>query len=44
MHHTIFGEVAEGYEVVKKIENCETGFMDRPVQEQKILSAEVVEA
>lgn len=44
MHHTIFGEVAEGYEVVKKIENCETGFMDRPVQEQKILSAEVMEA
>ena len=44
MHHTIFGEVAEGYEVVKKIENCETGFMDRPVEEQKILSAEVVEA
>ena len=44
MHHTVFGEVAEGYEVVKKIENCETGFMDRPVQEQKILSAEVVEA
>lgn len=44
MHHTIFGEVAEGYEVVKKIENCETGFMDKPVEEQKILSAEVVEA
>ena len=44
MHHTIFGEVVEGYVVVKKIENCETGFMDRPVQEQKILSAEVVEA
>lgn len=44
MHHTIFGEVVEGYEVVKKIENCDTGFMDRPVQEQKILSAEVVEA
>ena len=44
MHHTIFGEVVEGYEVVKKIENCETGFMDRPVQEQKILSAKVVEA
>ncbi len=41
MHHTIFGEVVEGYEVVKKIENCETGFMDRPVREQKIISAEV---
>jgi cyclophilin family peptidyl-prolyl cis-trans isomerase len=41
MHHTIFGEVAEGYDVVQKIENCETGFMDRPVQEQKILSVVV---
>ena len=41
MHHTIFGEVAEGYDVVKKIENSPTGFMDKPVKEQKILSTEV---
>lgn len=41
MHHTIFGEVVEGYDVVQKIENCETGFMDKPVKEQKILSVEV---
>ena len=41
MHHTIFGEVAEGYDVVKKIENSSTGFMDKPVKEQKILSTEV---
>ncbi len=42
MHHTIFGEVVEGYDVVEKIENCQTGFMDKPVQEQKILSVEVL--
>ncbi len=41
MHHTIFGEVAEGYDVVQKIENSPTGFMDKPVKEQKILSAQV---
>ena len=40
MHHTIFGEVAEGYDVVQKIENSPTGFMDKPVKEQKILSAQ----
>ncbi len=43
MHHTIFGEVVEGYDVVQKIENCQTGFMDKPVKEQKILSMEVSE-
>lgn len=41
MHHTIFGEVVDGYDVVKKIENTPTGVMDRPVKEQKIISAEV---
>ena len=41
MHHTIFGEVAEGYDVVQKIENSPTGFMDKPVKEQKILSPQV---
>ena len=42
MHHTIFGEVVEGYDVVEKIENCQTGFMDKPVQKQEILSVEVL--
>ncbi len=42
-HHTIFGEVAEGYDIVQKIENCRTGFMDKPLEEQKIISAKVVE-
>ena len=42
-HHTIFGEVVEGYDIVQKIENCRTGFMDKPLEEQKILSAKVAE-
>ena len=41
MPHTIFGEVVEGYEVVQKIEGCRTGFMDKPLEEQKILSVEI---
>ena len=41
MHHTIFGEVVEGYDVVQKIENCQTGFMDKPIQKQEILSVEI---
>lgn len=40
-HHTIFGEVVEGYDVVQKIENCRTGFMDKPVEDQKIISTQV---
>lgn len=43
MHHTIFGEVVEGYDTVEKIENCQTGFMDKPVQKQEILSVEVLQ-
>lgn len=37
MHHTIFGEVIKGYEVVEKIETAKTGPGDRPVEEQKII-------
>ncbi len=41
-HHTIFGEVVEGYEAVEKIENCRTGFMDKPTEDQKIIKAEIL--
>lgn len=39
MHHTIFGEVITGYDVVEKIENIETDASDKPVTEQKIIKA-----
>jgi peptidylprolyl isomerase len=39
MHHTIFGEVIKGYDVVVKIENVPTGFSDRPIETQKIIKA-----
>jgi len=39
MHHTIFGEVVSGYDVVQKIENAQTGPMDKPLAEQKIIKA-----
>ncbi len=37
--HTIFGEVAEGYENVEKLENVRTGYGDKPVDDQKIIKA-----
>lgn len=39
MHHTIFGEVVFGYEVVQKIENIATGPSDKPLSEQRIIRA-----
>jgi peptidylprolyl isomerase len=41
--HTIFGKVVEGYDNVKAIEAVETGAQDKPVEEQKIIDAYVVE-
>ncbi|NGX49302.1 MAG: putative peptidyl-prolyl cis-trans isomerase [Candidatus Anoxychlamydiales bacterium] len=39
MKHTIFGEVIEGYENIKKLENLKTDFRDKPEIEQKIVRA-----
>jgi len=39
MHHTIFGEVISGYDIVQKIENVSTDSSDRPITEQKIIKA-----
>lgn len=39
MHHTIFGEVTSGYDVVEAIENAEIGAGDKPVEEVKIIKA-----
>lgn len=39
MHHTIFGKVISGYDVVQKIENTAVGASDKPVKEQKIIKA-----
>lgn len=37
MHHTIFGRVVRGYDVVEKIVASPTGSLDRPLKDQKIL-------
>ena len=41
MHHTIFGEVISGYDVVQRIESVATDSRDRPLTEQKIIKAYV---
>lgn len=43
MHHTIFGKVISGYDVVEKIENTATGALDKPIAEQKIVKAYIRE-
>ena len=39
MHHTIFGKVVSGYDVVQKIENTAVNSSDRPASDQKIIKA-----
>jgi len=41
--HTIFGEVTKGYENIKKIENQPTDSRDKPLTEQKIIKAYIVD-
>lgn len=41
--YTVFGEVTKGMDVVTKIEKTQTGANDRPVQDVKIISMEIVE-
>jgi peptidyl-prolyl cis-trans isomerase A (cyclophilin A) len=42
--HSIFGEVTEGYDVVKKISQVPRGSQDRPVKEVKINSVKIERA
>ena len=42
-NHTIFGEVVSGMDNITEIEEVETGAMDKPVEEQKIIKAYVKE-
>ncbi len=40
--YTVFGEVLEGMDVVEKIQNAATGVGDRPVEDIRILSTEIL--
>ena len=42
-HYTIFGEVVEGKETVRKIENEPTGYRDKPLKKVVIKKASVME-
>lgn len=38
-HHTIFGEVVDGFDTLSKIENTKTGAGDKPLKNQTIIKA-----
>ncbi len=40
--YTVFGQVIEGMDVVDKIQNAQTGRMDRPVSDIKIMKATIL--
>lgn len=40
--HPVFGEIIEGMDVVDAISDVETGAMDKPVEDVKIIKAEMV--
>jgi len=42
MHHSVFGKVTEGIEVVEKIGKIQTGANDKPVQDVVIKKASVI--
>lgn len=43
LQYTVFGEVAEGMEVVECIERKKTDLNDRPIDDVRILKAEIIE-
>ena len=40
-HHTVFGEVTEGYDVVRKISEAPRGSQDRPKKEVRVHSVKI---
>jgi cyclophilin family peptidyl-prolyl cis-trans isomerase len=42
--HSVFGEVSEGYDVVKKISTVARNAQDRPLKEVKINSVKIERA
>lgn len=41
--HPVFGKVIEGMDVIDKISNVKTDSSDRPIEEVKIIKAEIIE-
>jgi peptidyl-prolyl cis-trans isomerase A (cyclophilin A) len=43
-HHSVFGEVSEGYDVVRKISEAPRGAKDRPSKEVRVISVKIERA